>query len=643
MEAQNSIDITEKGYWNSSPVKNYGSVFYLQPKGNSSLFSGPFFSEFGLKHLVVDDKVVHVPHDESLRKFFMHKPGETSAEFHNFVCPFISFEMDMIATGDDSFRLNYTIKNRAFEDKKVDLVMSALSDRGCESVESHSTGAEFTFDLNKKIEKHGSGTVDFTSLREWYIESEELKVFLSFPESDVKGIKNIQSCDGIEETKSQGIEFITSIDIPANSSRVFELRLAFNNPGNSDENEMLKEWGVFAAKIPHPDFDDSQQKLAYYKSWYILFFNEVKRKGIHWCLTGLGFPSVWVWDTSPFIANAYMDFDPFFVQGLVDAQLDSLKETGMMPLHVLLGFLDKRERKDEITQIPLVADTAWKVFERTGDMNFAKKAYRELGRNYDWYEKFRKPSGQVPLWGIDDKRAPYHYGPESGMDNCPIYDNGPAYSISINSAKVSFEAAMCNFAEALEKNEESQQWKQRKESTQAFMLENMWNDEDSYYYALTYQLEQIRLKSSDIYTGFYLNIFPKDKAQRVARVFEDEFLTEYGLTSVSMREECFDPSLYALGSVWPFMNYMAYKGLYDYECYGVAKKVVKGIVHATNQFPGVFECFNPEEKTLGRLKDGPICIPHMSFCAAGIICMILTNCKTAFEHQQSEVVDLQGV
>jgi len=619
------MNITEKGYWNSSPVKNYESVFYLVPKGNSSLFSGPFIKEFGLRNFAVDGKVVQVPHDESLRKFFMHSPGQVSAKFENFVCPFMSFDMECVAVGGDAFVVRYKLNNRAYEDKEVTLLMSLLTDRKCESVDVFADGARVVFDLNKKLVKPGEGTVDFSSLREWFIETEKLELFVDFDNCDVHKVSEVICRDGMNKVTGDGFEFEKKLVVPAGQSKVFEISFAFTAKSSGKVNDVTGRWNKFAAALPKPDFENDEQCLAYYKSWYILFFNEVRRKGIHWCLTGLGFPSVWVWDTSPFIANAYLNIDPLFVQGLVSAQLDSLKETGMMPLHVLMGFLDRRERKDEITQIPLVADTAWKVFEKTKDPAFAQKAYRELKRNYDWYERSRKPSADIPLWGIDDKRAPYHYGPESGMDNCPIYKDGPAYSVAINSAKVSFETAMSNLANALGWEDISRQWYQRYDDTRNFMIENMWDEQDGYLYAVTYDLEKIKIKTSDIYPGLFLDVLTESQAVRVAEVLRDEFLTEYGLTSVSMKEECFDPSLYALGSVWPFMNYMAYKGLVDYGCFDVAKSVLNGVIKAINDFPGVFECYNPAEKTLGRLKDGPICIPHMSFCAAGIVSMILTN------------------
>ncbi|HBG28025.1 MAG: hypothetical protein A2Y10_17515 [Planctomycetes bacterium GWF2_41_51] len=621
------MNILEKGYWNSSPVKNYGSIFYLNPKGNSTLFEGSFIKEFGLKHFIVDGKVVETPHDESLRAFFDHEPGHVHAVFENFICPFIKLEMDITATGKDCFLLKYTLHNRAFENKDVKIVLGLMANQQVEKIDITNCSAHFIFDLNHKKKKHGDGTIDFSSLRGWFIENEKLDLHLGFTDEKIEIVKEFISRGSETKVLAEGIEMKKELTVKAGQCEFFEMTLCFGEQVTQKQNCVMQIWKEFVKPIPHPKFNNAQEKLAYYKSWYILFFNEVKRNGYHWCLTGLGFPSMWVWDTSPFISDAYINLNPEFVQSLISVQLESLKETGMMPLHVIMGLKDKTERKDEITQIPLVAHTAWKVFEKTRDMSFAGKAYKSLQLNYNWFEIRRKPNNDIPLWGIDDKRAPYHYGPESGMDNCPIYKDGPVYSVAINSAKYSFEAALANFADSLELHDESRIWLKKSKTTLTFMLNNMWDNTDHYYYPLTYDMKKARIKTSDLYPGLYLGIFPVEKVWLIAEVFRREFLTEYGLTTVSMKDENFNPSLYALGSVWPFMNYMIYKGLIQAQCFDLAEQVFTGTIRMLNQFPGVFECYNPVERTLGRLKDGPLCIPHMSFCAAGVVSMCLLRDK----------------
>jgi hypothetical protein len=621
------MQFKEKSYWYSSPVKNYGSVLYLMPAGNSSQFTGPFIKSFGLRHFVVDGKAVEPPRDESLRLFYDYEPGRVSASFNNFVCPFIEFDLELTAAGSESFLLRYTFHNKAYEDKNITLVFDAMADRELKTKQFSQSRAVFGFDLAKRRQKHGEGTVDFNFLREWFIKNEDFQASISFQSGEFSDVQEVRLINGSSDVLSDGVELTSELSIPAGSWGDFEIRLDFGCSQGEDENAVKKIWADFAAKLPLPGMESPRHQLAYYKSWNVLFFNEVKTPDLHWCLTGLSFPSMWLWDTSPFIIDAYINTDPAFAQNLIQAQLGSIKETGMMPLHVIMGLEDRKQRKDEITQIPLLANSAWQVFEITSDMDFAGSAYKTLLKNYNWYQDQRRPDNKIPLWGIDDKRAPYHYGPESGMDNCPVYADGPAYSAAINSAKWSFEKAMANFASALGLERETAKWKSYADETRDFMLENMWDEDDSYLYATNYDLEKIKIKTSDIYPALYLYLLPDDKIRSVSKVLEKEFVTDYGLTTVSMLESCFNPEMYALGSVWPFMNYMAYRGLMRAGCGELAEQIFQATVNVLNCFPGVFECYNPRDKTLGRLKDGPVCIPQMSFCAAGVVAMFLLRDK----------------
>ncbi|AQQ71683.1 alpha-glucosidase [Limihaloglobus sulfuriphilus] len=619
-----SYDFKEKTYWNACPVKNYGSILYLLPKQNTGLLKGPFLDEIGLKHFEVDGKVVKTKDDATMYRQFDYSPGRMHTEFKNFICPFISFEEELTAAGGESYRLRYTLRNRAHEDKEVTLAFNFLSDRKLEKVEKDSRSTRLFYDLNKKDVKPGQGISDFSYLFEWYIENKDFQISIEYPQSETSLLSNKQILAEQEVVVSQGSRVLHKAMIKSGQTYVFDVKLNLSASLETYKPGYVgKEWSDFVEKLPVPEFKNEQEKFVYYKSWHVLFSNEVHRRGVDWVIAGLRFPSIWVWDTSPFVADAYMSFDPGLVQGMILDQLKSIKTSGMMPLHAILGYMQPEQQKDDITQIPLVAKAAWDVFKISKDLVFAKKCYESFSFNYQWFESSRKPNDNVPLWGIDDKRAPYFYGPESGMDDCPIYDNGPVYSVGINSAKFSFEGAMAAFASVLGQEDQAKDWQEKQKTTRKFMLENMWHEKDSFCYPLTYELKKVDIKTSDIYPALYVGVLDSDKIKKVARVLESEFLTRCGMTSVSMKEECFNPDVYARGSVWPFMNYMVHKGLTSAGCRELADKVLDAVIKTLVDFPGVFECFNPVEYKLGRVKDGPVCTAHMSFCAAGVICMLL--------------------
>ena len=73
-------------------------------------------------------------------------------------------------------------------------------------------------------------------------------------------------------------------------------------------------------------------------------------------------------------------------------------------------------------------------------------------------------------------------------------------------------------------------------------------------------------------------LFDAEHIRKIATVLEREFLTIYGMSTVSHREDCYNPEVYARGAVWPFMNYMVYKGLVQGGCNELAEKVMQGVV-----------------------------------------------------------------
>jgi len=207
------------------------------------------------------------------------------------------------------------------------------------------------------------------------------------------------------------------------------------------------------------------------------------------------------------------------------------------------------------------------------------------------------------------------------MDNSPIYDGRLLYSVAQNAAKQSFEEAMTGFAGALGKAGEQADWMRRRAETLDFMHARMWSEEDGFYFPLDADMRPVRIKTADIFPGFYFDVFPAGRFERLARVIEEEFLTIYGVATVSTREPSYEAGNYFRGAVWPCMNYMVSRGLRRHGREELAERILAGTVLAATEFPSIYECYDPLHRALGHYG----CIqslPHMSFCAAGLIGML---------------------
>ena len=198
------MKLTEKTYWNACPVKNYGSILYLLPNGNVPAFKGPFIDSIGLARFNVDGKAVAFKPDETMYRHFDYGPGRVQAVFDNYICPFLVIEEELVAAGDESYRLCYIVRNKSRERREVELFFDMRADRKLESVEQSGTAVSLNMDLNKKQVKAGQGISDFTYLFEWYIEDKDFRIGFTYPESEFSRVANKQVVDGVETVLSEG-------------------------------------------------------------------------------------------------------------------------------------------------------------------------------------------------------------------------------------------------------------------------------------------------------------------------------------------------------------------------------------------------------------------------------------------------------
>jgi hypothetical protein len=622
--AQTAQIVTDGFCWDGCPVANYGSIFYLRPKGNTSWLNGVFLEEVGLIHFEVDGAAVDTLKDDTHKGCFHHEPGRTWVHFDNFVRPFISLDEEIIATGGHSLALRYTFHNIAPENKEVTAFFRLTSDRAACRTSLADGRVELEFPVREKGGK-GLGVTDFSNLRLWFIEAETQQLHVQFPAGIIEPFELTRRTTHGEIAVKHGAEARCPCLVPANGSASLTILLNYGSAQDLPReiaNHAAVAWDKFTRDIERPAFRNEEEKRIFFSCWEVLFGNEVTMRNVHWLFASFIHPTVFVWDTSPFSVNAYLHKSPALAQVFTVAQLESIKTSGMMPLHNIEGLTRREEQPDEITQIPLVADSIWKIFQVTRDLDYARLAYTKMKPNYDWFERKRKPVADVPLWGIDDRRAPYFYGPESGMDNVAVFDDGPKYSVGINGAKFSFERAMEGLANALEMPEESAEWGRRKAATRQYMIDHMWDAETGYAYALYYDLSKKMMKTCDLFAGLYVDVFPREIVRQLMATLEREFMTEYGLTSASRLEPTFDPDNMARGPVWIFMNYCVYHAARLHDQHALADRILAGTLRLMKEFPGVYESINPTTRALARTKVGPICYPRMSFCAAGVVNML---------------------
>jgi glycogen debranching enzyme len=135
----------------------------------------------------------------------------------------------------------------------------------------------------------------------------------------------------------------------------------------------------------------------------------------------------WLWD-SCFHAITYRWFDPQMAQdellSLLHHQLQDGPDAGMVP-HMAYWTgggteLWGADQHSIITQPPLIATAALKVYETTQDMAFLEAVYRPIANYHNWFDRRRVLDG--------DRLAILIHPWESGWDASPRWDTAMGLS-----------------------------------------------------------------------------------------------------------------------------------------------------------------------------------------------------------------------
>jgi glycogen debranching enzyme len=108
--------------------------------------------------------------------------------------------------------------------------------------------------------------------------------------------------------------------------------------------------------------------------------------------------------------------------------------------------------------------------------------------------------------------------------------------------------------------------------------------------------EKIKVKTWAIFAPLFANILSKEEARKLVdeHLFNDsEFKTSFGVPTVSINEESYDPNGFWRGPVWIATNWFVYHGLLNY---GMKKEADIILQHSLNllEQSGFREYFNPE-------------------------------------------------
>ena len=307
---------------------------------------------------------------------------------------------------------------------------------------------------------------------------------------------------------------------------------------------------------------------------------------------------LWLWD-SAFHSLGNFLLDETLPRDTLLSVLDVQREDGFIP------HLARPSFTSDITQPPLLAWAAVKLYERTGDADFLRDIKNKLQKYLEWNIRNRRdPESGLFCWHVNTNSENCR-ADESGMDNSPRFDN-----VSVMEC-IDFSCFMLNEASAMARIDEvtgecsDRDWQKYASELKQAINGRLWDEEDGFYYDRVPGGDFHKVKSVASFLPLFCGAATEDNARVLSEKLKDasSFDTYLPLPSISRSDPSFDADMWR-GAVWLNCNYMICEGLKKYgftqQADGIIKKTVREVALYYLRDGVIYEMYDPDGRVSPR-------------------------------------------
>lgn len=353
-------------------------------------------------------------------------------------------------------------------------------------------------------------------------------------------------------------------------------------------------WHAWFAAAPRVDEKYARQ---YYYAWWILRAGLISPR---FFLTRetlvpsmVHYLGAWQWDNF-FHALAYRHVDMQLAENQIRLMLDHQREDGMIPDAVndegiVMRFpLPDSTEDAEVTKPPLIAWTAVRLYETSGNREFLDEIYEPLARwNRWWFEKADDDHD-----GIMQYNHPF----SSGLDDSPLFDGGmPVESPGLNTYLVMQMDALARIAQTLGLNDDAARWRARAAALAEKMIAHFWDEPAGVFWA-TRDHQPIRVLTPFNLYPLLTGRLPRAKVERLVAHLQsrEEFWTRYPLPTVARNDAKHDEFQMWRGPTWVNINYLFIEGLMRYGYADLARELRAKTLELVMRHDDIYEYYHPE-------------------------------------------------
>ena len=410
--------------------------------------------------------------------------------------------------------------------------------------------------------------------------------------TDARVLKN----DAISiDARNQSVQLLVDAS-EGNKSFLLNItpRLGFNRyiPNAVDALELAAhrwhDW--FAAAPPVAD----EYRAQYYYAWWVMRAGLISSRfyTTREAMTPsmIYYVGVWQWDAY-FHALAYRHIEKHLAQDQIRIMLDHQREDGMIPdaIHDEGTVTHLNVPVDaDVTKPPLLAWSAWKLYEKDGDREFLNEIYEPIVRcNRWWYEK-----SDVDGNGLCEYSHPF----SSGLDDSPLWDDGmPVESPDLNTYLYLQQEALARIAAVIGEKDDVLTWQQQAHTTAQRMIESSWDEESGFFWA-RHNGARVNVRTPFSLFPLLTGQLPPAISARLVTHLTDkrQFWSRYPIPSVAMDDPKYNPSQMWRGPTWVNVNYLLIEGLQRSGYAELARELRRRTLDLIGGQDDIYEYYDPE-------------------------------------------------
>jgi hypothetical protein len=299
-----------------------------------------------------------------------------------------------------------------------------------------------------------------------------------------------------------------------------------------------------------------------------------------------------------------MHTDPALAKELLMNFVAAQMDTGFIPGRLGPGV----KAEDVAAGPPLVAHTAWQLynFEKIRDAAFLQKTFDAAQKNVIWFMKNRRIGGEPPPTESLEYGTPLYFwksAAESGMAESPRFEGGGEFAAIDLSCYLANECySLQAMAQKIGYRELAKTWGTRGDAIAKAARDQLWDQERGFFF----DRKGAGGERGAAFTvagllPLWAGIATQAQADRLREhLASKKFATPVPLPSLARDDVGYKTESWR-GPVWPWVDYLVYRGLerygYDKEAADMRAKLLATVGKYYGQTSALYEFYDADDAT----------------------------------------------